>query len=395
MKKSIFKLSLLLISFCLAHCGASSSQTNSSEAPTSEASSPYLSKVQTLVIQDQSLLLGGAQAVGSHLVGGDVIVSISDLALQKLNLDGSPQQDFGQAGLALADLGGDGEAISVLLPQEDGKILAGGISSDGSNYDFALSSGNALALARFESNGQLDTSFGKEGGLVFLDIQESVNALALKSDGKLLIATRSLGLLQYDPQSGWDDSFVVEKDALDNIVLCYLLMQEEDQFLAAGYIEDPLGTNGKDFVLLAFHSDGSLRSDFGSGGKVVIDFDSQVDIAHIVKAQSDGSLLIAGQSSPPNPQGGLAKENDFALSKVLADGSVDLSFGKQGKVLTDLGGRFDVVKAIELHEDGVLTALGFYTSSSKSLVAAQYEASGNLLDIYFIEDFALEDIPYF
>ena len=79
---------------------------------------------------------------------------------------------------------GDDKASSVAI-QADGKIIAGGSSNNGSNFDFAL--------IRYYPNGTLDPAFG-EGGIVMTDIRngdDRANAIAIQADGKIVAAGNS------------------------------------------------------------------------------------------------------------------------------------------------------------------------------------------------------------
>ena len=72
------------------------------------------------------------------------------------------------------------DKINALALQSDGKIIAAGSASDGSGADFAL--------ARYNTNGALDASFGA-GGKVITSIDKDDNALAIliQPDGKIIL----------------------------------------------------------------------------------------------------------------------------------------------------------------------------------------------------------------
>ncbi|NCX96747.1 MAG: hypothetical protein EBX41_10185, partial [Chitinophagia bacterium] len=66
--------------------------------------------------------------------------------------------------------------------QTDGKIVVAGYSYNGSNNDFAL--------ARYNTDGSLDTTFGSAGKVVtdFGSAADQVNGIALQKDGKIIVA---------------------------------------------------------------------------------------------------------------------------------------------------------------------------------------------------------------
>src|SRR5215831_8915190 len=89
------------------------------------------------------------QPDGKIVAGGE---SAASFALIRYNIDGSLDPGFGNGGLALADFGPGLDAATALVIRADGKLLAAG-TQQGSGL-------TAFAVALFNSNGTLDTSFG-------------------------------------------------------------------------------------------------------------------------------------------------------------------------------------------------------------------------------------------
>ena len=89
-------------------------------------------------------------------------------------------------------------------------------------------------------------------------------------------------------------------------------------------------------VVPARAASGDLDPTFGVGGKVTTDFASGSDFASGVALQSDGKLVAAGTTEPPGGVG-----TDLAVARYNADGSLDPSFGGDGRVTTDFGTRPD------------------------------------------------------
>ena len=76
---------------------------------------------------------------------------------------------------------GDDRATAIAL-QPDGKIVVAGYCSNGSNYDFCL--------ARYHSNGTLDSSFASDGTVITSigPFTDNAYAIALQPDGKIVVA---------------------------------------------------------------------------------------------------------------------------------------------------------------------------------------------------------------
>jgi uncharacterized delta-60 repeat protein len=78
------------------------------------------------------------------------------------------------------------------------------------------------------------------------------------------------------------------------------------------------------FVVLRYLPDGQLDAGFGSGGLVVTDFGGEAK-AYAVAIQSDGKIVAAGEA-----------DESIALARYLADGTLDSDFGTGGLVHTEL-----------------------------------------------------------
>ena len=85
----------------------------------------------------------------------------------RLAADGTPDATFGAEGIATADFEGTDDIANAVIQQSDGKlVLAGTAWTLDLNDDEASSD---MALARFNADGSLDTTFGN-AGLVTLDL---------------------------------------------------------------------------------------------------------------------------------------------------------------------------------------------------------------------------------
>lgn len=131
-----------------------------------------------------------------------------DFAVVRYNVNGTLDPTFGKGGMVTTIIReGDDKASSVAI-QADGKIVAGGSSNNGSNFDFAL--------IRYNPNGSLDTAFG-DGGIVLTDIRsgdDHANAIAIQADGKIVAAGNSnngssndFAIIRYKESGTFDPDF--------------------------------------------------------------------------------------------------------------------------------------------------------------------------------------------
>ncbi len=88
-------------------------------------------------------------------------------------------------GKIITDFGGDDSAKSVVM-QSDGKILVAGSTFNNNNHD------SNFALARYNSNGSLDTTFSGDGKLTtdIADDKDYGYSVVVQSDGKIIVLQR-------------------------------------------------------------------------------------------------------------------------------------------------------------------------------------------------------------
>jgi uncharacterized delta-60 repeat protein len=166
----------------------------------------------------------------------------TDFALTRLNTDGSLDNTFDSDGIVTSHIGTSAAAYSVVV-QNDGKLVLSGTSINGV--------GHVVTVARYNSNGSLDNTFDTDGvattaiGTVYDDGDD----LILQGDGKIVVAgyTASsidgdIALLRYNSNGNLDSTF----DA-DGIVTTDLgaedggggiTLQPDGKILIASYSSD-------------------------------------------------------------------------------------------------------------------------------------------------------------
>ena len=109
-----------------------------------------------------------------------------DFVLLKLNPDGSFDSDFGTNGSVLTDFGNNQDFGHKVLVQPDGKIIVAGYADASIVTEFAL--------ARYNSNGKLDKTFGDSGKVIsYLNRPAQAFSAALQADGKIVLAGLAAG----------------------------------------------------------------------------------------------------------------------------------------------------------------------------------------------------------
>ncbi|MDQ3704447.1 MAG: S-layer homology domain-containing protein [Chloroflexota bacterium] len=296
------------------------------------------------------------------------------LALVRYNTDGSLDTTFSGDGIVTGDFRAigvkqvQGEATVI---QADGKILVAGKGYfDGSSWDFIL--------ARYNTDGSLDTTFS--GGLVSSDLggQDYGQDVALQADGKIVMSGAheikpnvwDFGLVRYNTNGSIDTSFsgdgMVITDLGGDNWAYGVTVQPDGKIVAVGG-----GTlNGRDgFAIARYNSDGSMDSSFSQDGLLVSDFGEHTG-AQDVAIQADGKLVVVGSIAPNY------KTYWFALARYNPDGSPDSSFSDDGFV--DTYWRYRARgSSVAIQADGKIVVAGESLSlGNLDFAVARYLASG-------------------
>ena len=117
---------------------------------------------------------------------------------------------------------------------------------------------------------------------------------------------------------------------------------------------------GYDFALLRYNTDGSLDNSFGTDGKVLTDINGISESATAVAIQPGGKIVMAGYSWNPGYQ------NDFALARYNPDGTLDNTFDSDGKLLLDFKLTSDFVFAIAILPNGKIVLAGTIRSGTSN-----------------------------
>ncbi len=308
------------------------------------------------------------QPDGAILVAGQSIAPSgnSDFAIIRINPDGTLDSSFGTKGQVLVDFGGFDSAHGIAV-QRDGKIVVVG------------ENGADMAIARLNFDGSLDGSFangGKQtipfnlGGSNF----DRANAVQIQPDGRIVVAgtaqagrDAAMAIARLDASGNLDSSFagtgkvVVQFDLIPNgfDLANSLALQPDGRIVVAGSAGK--GT-GSIFAAARLNSDGSLDGSFGIAGKAVVNFvsagsippSSVVSSVTQVLVQPNGRIVLTGFS---NASG----NSDFAAARLLSNGSLDTSFaGGAVTIPFDLGGvgNSDFANAAALRFDGSIVLVG-------------------------------------
>ena len=267
------------------------------------------------------------QSDGKIIAAGTVFVdfiigesSDTDFALARYNPDGTPDATFGSNGQVTTDfLGFEDDAFSILI-QPDGKIVAVGSANDPATfYDFAA--------ARYLSNGAIDTTFGV-AGKVRTDFGDQnfdrARSAALQPDGRIVAAgfaishgggVQNFAVARYTSNGILDTTFSRDgRTQIDFGTCCQsatkVLLESDGKIIAVG------GASGEssddDFLLARLSPRGTLDNTFGIGGEVRTSFGDLNGGANGAALQSDGKIVAVGFQATFSNQFA-----NFALARYL------------------------------------------------------------------------------
>ncbi|RUT06030.1 hypothetical protein DSM106972_032360 [Dulcicalothrix desertica PCC 7102] len=306
------------------------------------------------------------QADGKIVVVGEAYNGSSDFAIARYNPNGTLDTNFGNGGKVTTDLAGRTDRGYSVAIQSDGKIVVAGITYNASNT-------TDIAVMRYNPNGTLDTNFGN-GGRVVTDFDgksDWIRSIAIQSDGKIVVggsitvSTSPLNsdfvLVRYNPNGTLDSNFgsggrVVTSNSNGQDSISSITIQQDGRIVAAGNVINSSG--GFDFILARYNSNGSLDTSFGSSGKVTTDFSGKDDFGDSVSIQSDGKIVVAGST------GQIGVSGDFALARYNSNGSLDTNFGNSGRVVTGIGNGNDAGQSLAILANGKIVVSGFSESPS-------------------------------
>lgn len=255
--------------------------------------------------------------------------------------------------------GVDGYSVAVSINvyaaamQANGKVVVAGIMNGNSDF----------ILARFNTNGTLDASFGN-GGTTTADIgsdNDYLSSLVITPAGKIIAGgyasagnTRQFALVQFNTSGTIDNGFGqngIAKTSFPNADFPYLnsmTLQPDGKIIAVG------GTGG-DMAVARYNVNGSPDLTFNQTGQVTRDFGS-TEFAQAVVVGNDGSIYVGGSTIDINDG-----RQHMIVVRHFNNGLPDPNFNAGlGYVKSTFGDGYENLHALVKQNDGKIVAAGFY-----------------------------------
>lgn len=317
----------------------------------------------TAIQSDGKIVVGGSTWNGNN----------TDFVMLRYNDNGSLDNAFGNNGSKTTDLSVFVDGIKSIAIQKDGKIVAGGFTSDESGLRFAL--------ARYNADGSLDSAFSKDGiQNRKLSYYGQINSIALQADGKIVAAgnvwngsNSDIAVTRYNTNGSLDSTF--SKDGIMQTDLGLsedngkaVVIQKDGKIVVAGSTYNYANT---DFVVIRYNADGTLDKSFNSTGILTANIGGN-DEASGVALQQNGKIVVAGSMYKFDDYD--YSNTDMATACFNTNGTPDNTFGNNGIVITDLGNN-DQSNAVAIESNGKIVIAGV---SNSRFAVVRYTSDGSL-----------------
>jgi len=272
-----------------------------------------------------------------------------------------------------------------------GRIVAAG------SVAASASSPEDFALARYTSNGSVDSTFNyqagsKKGSATYGTVQtnlggsDRIRAVVVQSDNEIVAAgnsnatgTTHFTLARYTTAGKLDGTFgaggVVTTSfggAFDYLEAATL---QQGKILAAGEVCYP--DSSSDFALARYNADGSLDPGFGTAGKVITNYGWADNIRGAAVYPSTSAypqyIVVTGESYGPTAL------DSLVVARYAPDGTLDPTFGTGGIVDTAAANAYIDGKAVAIQTDGKIVVAGYtQVGYAQGIVVARYDTLGKL-----------------
>lgn len=306
---------------------------------------------------------------GKIVIASSAYSQTGSYAVVRYNLNGTVDKTFGVSGQATTKLGTSSSISAYAVAvQPDGKVLAAGYPD----------------LVRYNVNGTLDTTFGKNGEVV-LPVSARYQSMSLQADGEIVVvgaeANDILAVARYNANGSLDSSFGTGGTAAMQFAAP---IESAEVALDAG--TSPLDPNAGKIVVAAevgwhtaiarFNADGSVDTAFGGNGTGYVAVSAMIlEIQPALAIQSDDRIVVA------STVGITGNPDDFCLARLNPDGTPDATFGSGGFEAPALPITSDIARSVAIQANGAIVVAGANKGDEPML--ARYNAADGSLDTSF------------
>lgn len=254
---------------------------------------------------------------------------------------------FNGNGVAIGNYTEDNNSADAMVVQADGKIVVAGGTGYASNIE--------IGVSRLNTDGTVDTTFGTDGVTLINSgwIKSFVYDMDVQPDGKIVLAgyrwnneTGDFLMVRLNEDGSLDDSFGTNGIAIidngETEVAESFTILPDGKFIISGYVFD-------NFSMIRINHDGTVDTTFGNNGWVITEFGDSSSYSFVTTVNADGRIVLGGMLL------GFDNKYKYAAAAYNSDGSLDTSFGTDGKVILNVGNDNDFgIRLIQLEDGKIL-----------------------------------------
>ena len=281
------------------------------------------------------------------------------------------------------------EAASVVV-QSSGKVVVAGARMNGSQFD--------PLIARFNTDGSLDTTFGSDGTGIVVEpwpnatIMEWVNRsgaavdVALLSDDRIVVTSspsgdnEKHGIMLFTADGVLDTSFdgdgrrkIASGGPNMDVWTTAVTVTSDDKIMIVGTSPD----NGWDYRMKVYrlNTDGSNDTSFNNDGMRNVYFPSSVDNLANAVVMSGDKTVFGGSAADS------WSRHDMGIGQLTSDGRNDTAFASgTGRTYVDFGFGDSDVRELLVQADGKIVGIGESQvfDNDDSVAVTRLNADGSL-----------------
>jgi len=334
------------------------------------------------------------QANKKIILGGAVEETLfkDNFTLFRYLENGALDETFGEAGRTITKFEQLMLILNTLHFLPNNKIQALGNARD--NFD---SKDNFLVIVQYKLDGSLDNSFGEGGKLLIPSTEEyeTITSITLEEERNTFLVlahsrfppqegvhfgtVKEFYLKRYDFNGNLDDGFGENGKLIIDDNISSVEIQSDNKILLLGTANE---NSESGYLITRYFDDGSVDTTFGNDGNVIISFGANQYRPAQIKSLPNEKIIILGSILK-------TAKNDFALARLNNDGTIDASFGIDGKITTEFSNYSsvalqanDIANAMGVQQDGKIVVVGgtspFTGEINQNQAIVRYDENGAL-----------------
>ena len=264
----------------------------------------------------------------------------------------------------------------------------GGETTSGS-FDFTLTDpdGGSLAGQSFVvevtpandaptftgEGGTIESGFGKAADAESVIVQADGKIVLVSVSGASLTHEGGLVVTRYNPDGSLDMSFGVGGSIVDDTAAGHDVVQLPNGQYLVAGKLLTSGAPGGESFLARYNADGSLDTSFGVDGKVVGAAQYYTGVQSFIAIDGDGKIVVGGSSLEPDQP----FVPGFSVVRYNEDGSLDTSFAGDGSSFVGFGSNYGNVTGIAIQGDDILVA-GLVSDGNVNRVIVRFTSDGQI-----------------